>query len=86
MTPKRLFKSRYRREVNRLRVAGFIAPDGTIVSRFQDCSIVMVSPLNPRSGPSIPLSKAMFMPGTKVGDAFVEVIDRMPLDEWNRAT
>ena len=78
---KKLFKKKYLTESRAFKVSAFISPGGFKVERFQDCSVVLVSPTDPfDDGPSLPHSRRIFMAGTKIGDAFVEVIKRFPLN------
>jgi hypothetical protein len=76
---KKLIKKKYWNESCVYKVSAFIGPNGDIVSNFKECTVVMVSPLKPKSGPTFPRSKAMFMPDTEMGDLFREEISRFPL-------
>jgi hypothetical protein len=76
---KRLIKKKYWNESCVYKVAAFIGPGGNTVSSFKECTVVMVSPINPKSGPSLPHSKDMFMPDTEIGDLFRQEISRFPL-------
>jgi hypothetical protein len=76
-----VFKQRYAHEKITFKVSVFFGKGGEVVPDFKDCTVVMVTPLDPMKGGSLPYPRDMFKVGTKIGDVFTEVIERIEHQE-----
>jgi len=71
-----MLRERFKRERVTYRVTAFVGPLGHILPNFKGCTVVMVTPTDPKKGPSIPESRQMFKADTKLGDTYTEVTER----------